>query len=249
MKKMIRLMASVLCLAVILCGTALASSGYTYTTGKLNMRATPDLDGTIRGSIPSGTEVYYEDSSYDSRGVEWLYVYYNGKYGWISSQYTTDKDYSYSGYTQSEQIANQGYITMTGKINLRRNASISSSVITTVPKNTRLYYTDYTFDERNIRWFYVSYDGYHGWVSSKYTEEYGQWEGGHSGSAGTIVMTGKANIRSQPDKESTSLGTIPDGATASYAGSKECDSRGVYWYKITYNGTTGWVSEKYAYLR
>ena len=39
------------------------------------------------------------------------------------------------------------------------------------------------------------------------------------------------------------------GQTASYLGSTKKDARGVAWYKVSFNGRTGWVSSRYGKLR
>ena len=42
---------------------------------------------------------------------------------------------------------------------------------------------------------------------------------------------------------------MPKGATAKYMNESKKDDRGVTWYRINYNGTTGWVSSKYAAIK
>ena len=60
--------------------------------------------------------------------------------------------------------------------------------------------------------------------------------------------TGDSNIRSTPSLSGKSLGTLPQGASATYLGQSSVDSRGVAWYKISYGGVTGWVSSRYTTL-
>lgn len=66
--------------------------------------------------------------------------------------------------------------------------------------------------------------------------------------ASKVRTTGSCNIRSGPGLGYSSRGTMPSGRTATYLGSRKKDGRGVYWLKIRYNGKTGWVSTKYAYV-
>lgn len=105
-------------------------------------------------------------------------------------------------------------------------------------------------------WYKVSYNGSTGWVSSKYAKKTSSSSSGSSGSqsgptvdmSGNYVkiVNGNVTIRSKANINSSKLGTISEGKTATFLGKASTDSRGVVWFKIKYNGTTGWVSSKYA---
>jgi len=64
-----------------------------------------------------------------------------------------------------------------------------------------------------------------------------------------VKTTGDVFIRSKPDKSSKKLGSIKSGKKVTYLGSSSTDSRGVKWYKIKYDGVTGWISSKYSKLQ
>ena len=48
------------------------------------------------------------------------------------------------------------------------------------------------------------------------------------------------------DKTSSALGYINEGNTATFLGKSSTDARGVKWYKIKYDGVTGWISSRYS---
>lgn len=59
------------------------------TTGDVNLRDEPSLDGDVIISIPEGTRLEYLGKvSTDERGVDWYKVSYKGHKGWASSKYT-----------------------------------------------------------------------------------------------------------------------------------------------------------------
>ena len=59
------------------------------TTGDVNLRDEPSLDGDVIISIPEGTRLEYLGKvSTDERGVDWYRVSYKGHKGWASSKYT-----------------------------------------------------------------------------------------------------------------------------------------------------------------
>ena len=64
--------------------------------------------------------------------------------------------------------------------------------------------------------------------------------------AGKIKTTGDVNIRKGPGLDYKTVGSISSGSTAKYLFETKKDERGVKWYKVSYNGKTGWISSKYS---
>ena len=58
----------------------------------------------------------------------------------------------------------------------------------------------------------------------------------------TGKLTWKANLRAKPSLSGKHVITVPKGATVKILGKKKADSRGIYWYKASYKGKTGWIS-------
>ena len=101
------------------------------------------------------------------------------------------------------------------------------------------------------------------WVRAKYLKAtsddplviYSAGGLGHSAKAGkeepTPVKSGtitwKANMRSKPCLSGKVVATVPKGAKIKMLGVKQADSRGVYWYKASYRGKTGWISNASTY--
>ena len=66
---------------------------------------------------------------------------------------------------------------------------------------------------------------------------------------GTVYgKSGSSNIRTAPSLYGNDIGTLHKGEYATYLGQTEWDDRGVAWYKISFNGTVGWVSSMYTSL-
>jgi len=59
------------------------------------------------------------------------------------------------------------------------------------------------------------------------------------------ASSGSVTLRSKPNKDSSALDTISKGTTVTFLNKASTDSRGVVWFKVKYNGKTGWVSSKY----
>ena len=60
----------------------------------------------------------------------------------------------------------------------------------------------------------------------------------------SIYTTGKCNLRTGPALGYSSITTVPKGTNLTATSSKT-DDRGVKWYKVKYDGKTGWVSSVY----
>ncbi len=61
-------------------------------------------------------------------------------------------------------------ILTTGSLNMRSGPALSYDQVTTVPSGTSLEAYAAEDDERGVTWYQVTYDGYTGWISSKYAE-------------------------------------------------------------------------------
>ena len=139
-----------------------------------------------------------------------------------------------------------------GDVHIRSNASLSGSVKGTMPKGSYgSFQGKASKDSRGVVWYKVKYNGVTGWVSSKYSkvsDSKGSSSSDDSSSSGDHVkiVGGNVTIRAKADKTSSKLGFISSGTTVTYLGKSSVDSRGVRWYKIKYDGVTGWVSSMYA---
>ncbi|MBQ8088087.1 MAG: SH3 domain-containing protein [Clostridia bacterium] len=248
-------------------GGSTATGSIVSFSGDANVRTGPGLGYASIGVVYSGSTLPYTGStSYDNRGVAWYSVSYNGSNGWVSSVYGTVTG-GYSTYSggYSSGYTSYSYITFSGDTNVRTGPGTSYASLGSVNKGSTLPAAGGTsYDSRGVLWYSVSFSGKTGWVSSTYgsptssagTATYGGGGTGGSGTAGgsyytsgsTVRATGSANVRSGPSLDYSVLTTMHEGDTASYLGSSSTDSRGVTWYKISFNGKTGWISSTYSYL-
>ena len=61
-------------------------------------------------------------------------------------------------------------------------------------------------------------------------------------------VSGDSNMRTGPGLGYDSIGALKKGESAEYLNESSIDDRGAAWYRISFNGTTGWVSSKYTEL-
>ena len=233
--------ATVLLVVISICmalfaGLAVAESAYVQTEGRVNVRTGAGLDYRSLGTVEKGTRLtYLNETSTDSRGVAWYKVQYNSSTsGWVSSTYASLKNYT-------QKVTATG-----GQTYIRSSASLNGKQLGILPKGaSATYLNSSSVDDRGVAWYYVSYDGTKGWVSSRYTK----LGSGSSAPAQKVTATGgQTNIRNSGNLSAKVLGTLPKGASATYLDQSSTDERGVVWYKVRYDGITGWVSSKYTKL-
>ncbi|MCQ2438046.1 MAG: SH3 domain-containing protein [Clostridia bacterium] len=82
-------MKRILCIALVLMLMTAVAFADVITTGNVNLRTAPNLNGGIVVAVPNGTHLAFAgQTSVDERGVMWLQVYYNGVTCWVSTRYS-----------------------------------------------------------------------------------------------------------------------------------------------------------------
>ena len=138
-----------------------------------------------------------------------------------------------------------GKIKTTGNVNVRKGAGLDYASKGTVSKGPVLNFDQTSKDERGVIWYHIT-NGKTGWVSSKYTKQVEGNVSGDTKTGETIKATGDVRVRKGAGLDYAIATTMKKGAKAEYLGKTAKDARGVKWYKVSYNGKTGWVSSKYA---
>ncbi|WP_214786269.1 N-acetylmuramoyl-L-alanine amidase [Exiguobacterium sp. s183] len=120
------------------------------------------------------------------------------------------------------------YYTTTVNLNLRKMASTSGTILTTIPAGKTVTYIS-TYGS----WYRVSYNGTVGYVSSQYLKTY------QPTTVKTYTTTANLNLRKMASTSGTILTTIPSGKEVIYLSTYGS------WYRVSYNGTIGYVSSQY----
>ncbi len=219
-------------------GAALAESAYVQASGNVHVRTGAGTDYRSLGVVSDGTRLtYLNESKNDSRGVTWYRVQYNSNTtGWISSRYSSVKNYDQKVTATSGQT----YIRTAGNLNAEK--------LDVLPKGASgTYLNESHVDERGVTWYRISYDGVKGWVSSRYTKL--SSSSVELPSRKVIATDGQTNVRSEPNLYGKILGVLKEDKSLTYLNQSSTDDRGVAWYKVSYEGGTGWVSSKYTTLK
>lgn len=155
--------------------------------------------------------------TYISTYGSWYKVSYGGKTGYVASQYVSVSNTS-------------AYYKTTDRLNMRLTAASWSDVVTVIPADATVKYVS-----RYGSWYKVTFNGKTGYVASAYLTP----TSAPVPPSDYYKTTANLNLRLSAASWSSVVTTIPSGATVKYV------SRYDSWYKVTYNGKTGYVASEY----
>ncbi len=125
--------------------------------------------------------------------------------------------------------------TVSGSLNLRRDALPGSPVLARIPKGTTI-----RIDEKLSAWSRTSYGGQTGYVMNTYlTFHQGQPEITTGATAVVTTASGSLNLRTEPSLNGGVIARIPQYATINV------QQRGDSWCYVVYNDTIGYVMTSY----
>ena len=135
--------------------------------GSVNIRSNAGTSYKTVGSMPSGAYgTCLGTAAKDTRGVVWYKVKYNGVTGWVSSRYskiTNSKDSSSGSSSDSVKVVG-------GDVTIRAKADKTSTKLGYISEGKVATYLGKTStDSRGVQWYYISYNGTKGWISSMYS--------------------------------------------------------------------------------
>lgn len=134
----------------------------------------------------------------------------------------------------SASAACVGGATTTTAVNFRTGAGTNYSIISTLPSGTAV-----VVESKGSGWYKVTYNGTSGYVSSDYVT----FSDALDGSFGTgTINASYVRLRSGAGTNTSILGTYNSGTAMTVTGVSGS------WYKVSYNGTAGYVSSDYMTL-
>ncbi|MGG0461611.1 SH3 domain-containing protein [Priestia aryabhattai] len=199
-----------------------ATVTYKVTASKLNVRSGAGTNYGIIGSV-----VKDQTLSVVSKSGSWYKINYNGRTGYVSS------DYVQSSGTTTPPAESITYIVTASTLNVRSGAGTNYASIGSVTKGQKL-----SVVSKSGGWYKINYNGRTGYVSSDYVQSSGTTTP-PAESITYIVTASTLNVRSGAGTNYASIGSVTKGQKLSVV------SKSGGWYKINYNGRTGYVSSDY----
>lgn len=214
---------------------SVSSVGKVTAISGLNIRKSASTSSQILSAIPYNGQVNIK-----SKSGSWYYIEYNGTYGYVSDSYINVISGNSSNNNSSSSVNGTGTVTARSGLNLRKSASTSSGIITTIAYNSQV-----NIKSKSGNWYYVEYRGSVGYVSSDYIQMGSSGSSNSQNSSTQINGYGKITARSGLNlrrSASTSSGII---TTIPYNSQVTIKSKNGSWYYIDYKGSLGYVSSDY----
>lgn len=224
--KALRLLALGLVIVCLLSSAALADVNgcATVTASALRMRSSDSTSSSVVTTVSNGATVLVTE-----KGDDWHKVWYNGHSGYMSTDYLRWSETGTADF-------GTGKINASG-VNIRKEASTSSSVVATVNSGETMPITGVDGE-----WYKVKYDGNTAYVRSDLMDI--SAGSGSSGSSSSSGKTGTINgsyvrLRAGASTNAQILNTFQKGAEMTVTGT-DGD-----WYAVNYKGTKGYVYKQY----
>ncbi|MBC2328303.1 SH3 domain-containing protein [Listeria booriae] len=187
-----------------------------YTLDDTSIRSQKNWDSSVVTTIARGAKVVIDLDSAQGDN-DWYKVTYGAKTGYMPIKYFSVNPVIKVAYAKD--------IT-----NLRKLDSWDSTVSIEVPKGARVVIQLQT---NSGDWYKVEYNGAIGYMPLKYFSD--------SEVVKTYYAPNAVNLRSTASWNSTVVTTVPLG----YAAQVDIQSHQGDWYKVTFQGKTGWIPIQY----
>lgn len=190
------------------------------TTSQVNVRTGPSSKYKKIGALAKG--IIVKPIAFDKYG-DWIKFNFNGNESWVCKSYLKK-------VSDIDNSNNDKILYTSANVNFRTSASVNSSKICTIPKNSKLSILSYNSSKT---WVQVKYNNKLGWVSAKYltskiTQDY-KW-------GNTIA---RVNLRDLPSLDGNKLLTMPSGASI------KIYEQTNGWLKVSYDNTVGYCAAVY----
>lgn len=158
----------------------------TVTASELNVRVWAGTENAQCSFSPlkKGAKVDVCDSIKASDGSTWYYIKYNGKYGFVHSDYVSKESSGSSStsagtsskkvdYAQSfnKSLAGTYKVTASDGLNIRTGAGTGKAKITAMPKGAKCQCYGYYTTSGGVKWLLIVYNGQEGFASSQYLQK------------------------------------------------------------------------------
>lgn len=196
----------------------------------LYLRQSPG--GAVITTLSKGTTVAVLNNS-----SSWYKVSVNGKEGYVSGEYLT-------GTTATDVALGTGTVKCSSSVNFRSAPNTSSTSYGELKNGTKVNVVGVSSG-----WYKVTYNGKTGYIHPDYITLTSSSAGtaiapsntvtSTTGTAGTVKCSTSVNFRSAASTSSTVLGELKNGTAVTVLST----SNG--WSKVSYAGTTGYISADY----
>ncbi len=209
--------------------TDLSETGTIVNTTTLNVRSAPYTTVDILGTLEVGDTVVITGKTSNN----WYRINFDGQSGYISTvRVKLNTSYTVEAMDEIGTV----YVDDATPLNVRTGPSTGYDRMGTLSNGTVVTITGIVNDS----WYQIFYNSKVGYVYASYIVLSDDVTVMDLTADGKVVNTAKVNIRKGPDNTTEILKTVSSGTLLNITGKA---TNG--WYRVVYNGVTGYVSNKY----
>lgn len=230
--KMKKILAAGAITTAVVCTNAIAAN-VTVTASALNVRTGPSTSYKIITTVKKGTVLKKLGTS-----GNWIKVEVNGKTGYVSGQYVKNS----TAATSSSSTSTNFKVKITASsLNVRKGAGTNYAVIGGLKKNATA-----TVVGKTGSWYKIKYGNGYGYISAQYATKITSSNSSSSSSSSTKVnynvkvTASSLNVRKGAGTNYAVIGNLKKGNIV------KATNKANGWYKIQYQGGTGYISAEYA---
>ena len=208
----------------------------------LELRAKASSEATVVVTLKYGDEIERTgvSTTKDEQGNEWSRVLYNGQVCFANSQYLSVTPPA-SEHLTFEEKNDVVYTVVQNTVNLREGSSTTATICAVLEAGVRLERTGLATapDAEGITWNRVLHNGQVCYISSACLTTF-------TDADETLYVTADVlNMRELPSTSGKVLKLLEKGTELQCIGKATTSSEEIVWYKVSYDGETGYCSSKY----
>ncbi|ABG85681.1 SH3 domain-containing protein [Clostridium perfringens] len=226
--------------------------GIVNVSSSLNVRERASISSKVIGSLSGNSKVTIVGEEGAFYKIE-----YKGSRGYVAKEYVkdvTENSNSNQG-TQTpekpsipENTEKIGIVNVSSSLNVRERASISSKVIGSLSRNTKV-----TIVGEEGAFYKIEYKGSHGYVAKEYVKDVTENSNSNQGTqtpekpsipentekTGIVNVSSSLNVRERASTSSKVIGSLSGNTKVTIVGEEGA------FYKIEYRGSHGYVAKEY----
>ncbi len=219
------------------------------TTDQLNLRAKPSPAATILVSLKRGDKVERTgvSTTTDEKGNQWSRLLHNGVVCYANSTYLSTQNPSPSVSLTFEEKADSVYIIAHSLLNLRAEASMSSTIVASLGYGEKLERIGLATapDSDGVLWSRVMYNDKVCYVGTAYlsTEKTVSFTDANEK---VYITASSLYMRDIPSLSGSKLLALPKATELMCTGkATEADTDDVVWFRVVYNNETYYAGSAY----
>lgn len=220
----------------------------TVNASYVNVRSGAGTNNSVVATLSLNAAVTVVGEEKDSSGATWYKIKYDGGEGYMHSDYVTIGDNGGNNNGGETPEPKNGTVNA-DYVNVRTGPGTEHNRVTSLNSGTAVVIIGEEKDGGGATWYKVTYAGGEGYMHSDYVTVGGNGGNNNSGNnnyepkSGTVNAS-YVNVRSGAGTGNSIVGNLSSGTNITIVG-EEKDGSGALWYKIEYDGGSGYMISDY----